>query len=383
MKVCIFSNQARSTALFWGTLIKIMSSMGYEVLIMVPEGAPLKDVQDLHDLGAGIEVLTYPLERRGVRIFQEMRTLRVLYQLLRDEQPQKLFITTIKPIIYGGLLLRFILGKGKKGFKPAAFACITGLGYVYEEENSAWKKFFRQGISFLFSLALQPMKKIFFQNAEDMDYFVSQGIISYAQKEKCVLTQGTGVNIRQFPFKPSYPSTPTFLLMARLLESKGIHDFVVAARILKGTYPEARFQVLGPEEEGVGAITLEQMQSWHEEGSIEYLGMASDVRPHIEAASVMVLPSWREGTPCAILEGMSMGRAAVVSDVPGCRQVVQEGSNGFLVPVKDPLALAQGLERFLLAPHLIPYMGAKGRKKAEKYFNAEHVAHSLMQHMDI
>ncbi len=391
MKVLIVGNQARSTYIFWGTFIKALVSAGHEVVLAVPDGAPLKDVQALHALSAeGLEVLTYPLQRRSVRPWQEWKSFCVLRQLIHDERPDKIFSFTIKSIVYSALALRFAMPKYKKDGrqkiplkKISFFACITGLGYSFEESSGLRRTLLRHLAHGLYGLALKEAHKIFFQNPEDKIYFLEQGIVSAKAQDSCLVCQGTGVNIRHFTLEDSYPKEPTFLLMARLLESKGLHDFVLAARILKGSYPEARFVIMGAPEVGVGAIALEQVLAWQEEGSIEYWGHHEDVRPHITQASVMVLPSWREGIPCAILEGMSMGRAAVVSDVAGCRQVVQEGENGFLVPPQSPAVLAQALERFILAPQLIRHMGLKGRKRAEKYFDAEQVAAFLVRHMDL
>ncbi len=391
MKVLIVGNQARSTYVFWGTLIKAMAGRGHEVVVAVPDGAPLKDVQALHMLSEhGIEVLTYPLERRSLQPLKEWKSLRVLCQLMREEKPDKVFAFTIKSIIYSAFAMRWALpryikdGRRKIPVKKSTFfACITGLGYGFEEGADLGKKCMRGFAAFLYALALGRAEKVFFQNPEDKEYFIKKGIVPKTEQGKCFECRGTGVHIRHFAMENTYPEQPTFLLMARLLESKGIQDFVLAARMLKGAHAEARFQILGAEEHGLGAVPLEHVQGWHDEGSIEYLGHCQDVRPHIKKASVMVLPSWREGVPCAILEGMSMGRAAVVSDVPGCRQAVQDGYNGFLVPPQSPAALAEALERFIMAPHLVPHMGAKGRQRAEKYFDAEHVAQFLLQHMKL
>ncbi len=347
--------------------------------MLVPAGAAIKDVQCLHALGEGVEVLTYPLQRRSVNPWHEWRSLYALWQVLREEQADIIFASTIKPILYAALVHRFGFAKEQS---PQVYACFTGLGYVFEEAKSLPKKLLRLGVSVLLSFALHSVRKVFFQNKDDRDFFLQQGIIAPSRKDKCRLCRGCGVNVRHFALHTSYPERLTFLLMGRLLEAKGIHDFVTAARILRGSYPEVRFQLLGPPETGQGSIAMEQIQAWHEEGSIEYLGQAEDVRPYIANASVLVLPSWREGTPTAILEGMSMGRAAVVSHAPGCREAVKEGENGFLVPPKDPLALVAALERFILAPQLIPHMGAKGRKRAEVLFDAELVAHALLQEMD-
>ncbi len=390
MKILIIGNQARSTASFWGTFISTLASAGHEVLVAVPDGAPLKDVQALHGLSeGGIEVLTYPLSRRSLNPLQECKSIRVLWQLISSERPDKIFAFTIKSIIYTAFALRFVPrykedGRQKIPLKKISFyACITGLGYSFEPSQSLRRNALRLFASALYTSALRRAQKVFFQNPEDKEYFFTHNMVSESSQSKCYLCRGTGVNIRHFAQVSTYPSVPTFLLMARLLEAKGLQDFVLAARILKGTYPNSRFQILGAPEEGAGAVPVEQVLAWQEEGSIEYLGHCADVRPYIKEASVMVLPSWREGMPCAILEGMSMGRAAVVSDVAGCRQAVQQGENGFLVPPKSPAALAEAMERFLAAPQLISHMGAKGRQRVEKYFDAQKVAHFFARHMGL
>ncbi|MBR6468271.1 MAG: glycosyltransferase, partial [Desulfovibrio sp.] len=144
-----------------------------------------------------------------------------------------------------------------------------------------------------------------------------------------------------------------------------------------------RFQALGPREQGLGSISAEEIAQWARDGAVEYLGEAKDVRPHVASCSVLVLPSWREGTPTAVMEAMSMGRAAVVTDVPGCREVVRDGVNGFLVPAKNPPALARAMERFLREPGLARAMGAEGRRMAEAEFDAETVARNILKDMHV
>ncbi|MBO5490044.1 MAG: glycosyltransferase, partial [Desulfovibrio sp.] len=172
-------------------------------------------------------------------------------------------------------------------------------------------------------------------------------------------------------------------LVARLLEAKGLPEYAEAARLLKAKYPAARFQVLGPQEQGLGSVSPERMRQWQESGCIEYLGETRDVRPFVAAAHVLVLPSWREGTPTSIMEGMSMGRPAVVTDAPGCREVVRDGVNGRLVPLRDPQALAAALESFIAAPESIARMGAAGRELALTEFDAEKVAARILEDMRV
>ena len=152
---------------------------------------------------------------------------------------------------------------------------------------------------------------------------------------------------------------------------------------LKTQYPAARFQLLGPPEQGLGSVDLAQVRRWQDEGSIEYLGETRDVRPYVAACHALVLPSWREGTPTSIMEGMSMGRAAVVTDVPGCREVMEDGVNGFLCAAHDPRSLAAAMRRFLDDPGLLASMGAAGRELACREFDAEVVAEKILVDMRV
>lgn len=217
----------------------------------------------------------------------------------------------------------------------------------------------------MYRLALNKAEGVFFQNQDDIRTFREAGIL---EPDARVLTaRGTGVDVNRFaemPFPALPPAGPADLSAGRPpLGSQRSAEYAAAARLLKARHPEARFQVLGPPEPGPGQRASGADQMREDEGSIEYLGDTRDVRPFMAAAAVLVLPSWREGTPTAIMEGMSMGRAAVVTDVPGCREVVREGFNGRLVPPRDPEALAAALETFIATPAAIVQMGA-GRAQA-------------------
>jgi len=144
-----------------------------------------------------------------------------------------------------------------------------------------------------------------------------------------------------------------------------------------------RFQLLGPPEHGLGSVPMETVRHWEREGIIEYLGETKDVRPYLAAANVIVLPSWREGTPCSVMEGMSMGRPVVVTDAPGCREVVFNGTNGYMAPLRDPQALAEAMERFILHPEDIISMGAASRRIAVEEFDARKVAAHIMRVMGL
>jgi glycosyltransferase involved in cell wall biosynthesis len=186
------------------------------------------------------------------------------------------------------------------------------------------------------------------------------------------VVNGSGVDTVQFA-QIAQPSGAIFLVLSRLLMDKGICEFAAAARIVRHQFPKARFQILGAMDPSPNAIGASEVESWKDFG-VEYLGVTTDVRPFIAAASVVVLPSYREGTPRSVLEGMSMGRAIVTTDVPGCRETVVDGVNGFLVPSRNVEALADAMCRLAGDAPLRVRMGKEARKIAEIKYDAVAVA---------
>ena len=365
MHVVLLGNTSRGVVNFWSVLVASLRAAGCRVTVFAPEGDADADAA-IRAMGAALR--HYPLDRKGLNPVRDMGSLAALYRLFRHEKPDMLFCYTIKPVIYGCLAGRFA-GVRRR------FAAITGLGYMFEGD-SAVKKILLALAALLYRLALLEAAAVFFQNREDWEVFANAGIVRPTHRVE--LIRGTGVDVAHFT-PVSLPSgPPVFLLVGRLLEAKGLYEYAQAARMLKKRHPSVRFQLLGPPEQGCGAVPLESVRHWEREGIIEYLGQTGDVRPHLAAASVIVLPSWREGTPCSVMEGMSMGRPAVVTDAPGCREVVRSGINGHLAPPRDARALADAMERFILHPKDIASMGAAGRRIAEEEFDARKVAAHIM-----
>ena len=183
--------------------------------------------------------------------------------------------------------------------------------------------------------------------------------------------------------KPPQAETVIFLIIARLLWDKGIGEFVSAARLLKEKYPEVRWQIVGPFDNNPSAIHREDVVKWQEDGLIEYMGATEDVRPYLEKASVYVLPSYREGTPRSVLEAMAMGRPVITTDAPGCRETVIDGVNGFLVPVRDKVALAAAMEKLILDKELMAKKKKKGREIAESRYDVHKVNLSILRPMEL
>lgn len=372
MKTVILTNQARSMSIFWRVLIRRMRHLGMEVVCLVPPGDELSE-RDLRDMGA--RIMNYPLDRKGINPIRDMGTFVALRNIFQSEKPDMLFAATIKPVIYGCLA-------ADMAKVPGIYAAITGLGYAFEA-NTFFKKIINRVGAGLYHAALSRATAIFFQNKDDEHVFRAQGILEPVAR--IFFARGTGVDIKHFapePFPPLPPAGPViFLLVARLLEAKGLAEYAMAAKILHGKFPDARFQLLGPPEQGRGAVPQAKVEQWDKSGHIEYLGQAKDVRPYIAASHVAVLPSWREGTPTSLMEAMSMGRPCVATDVPGCREVVAEGENGWLAKCGDPKSLAMCMEKFLQDPASIASMGATSRKMAIDDFDAEKVAEGMLRDM--
>ena len=378
MKIIVLGNQAKAMSNFWSVLIRHMRKAGHEVVCCAPPG----DADAEAVLAAqGARMRHYALDRKGLNPMSDLRTTRELFRLFKEEKPDLLFASTIKPVIYGCMAAR-------AAGVPHIYATITGLGYAFEADTFLKKCVNRLG-RLLYRAALSGAEGVFFQNQDDISVFRQSGILG--RNARVLTARGTGVDTKRFAPSPLPDYTadgrlngaPVFLLVARLLEAKGLPEYAEAARLLKARYPDARFQVLGPPEKGLGSVSMEQMDAWQKQGCIEYLGETRDVRPYVAAAHVLVLPSWREGTPTSIMEGMSMGRPAVVTDAPGCREVVRNGVNGYLVPLRDPQALAGAMEALITNPEDIARMGQAGRELALSEFDAEKVAARILEDMRV
>lgn len=235
--------------------------------------------------------------------------------------------------------------------------------------------------SSLYRISLSFSDAVFFQNTDDVQTFRDWHCLP--RGAHVVMTKGTGVDTDKFAVAPLPEAPLTFLLVGRLLEAKGLYEYAEAARLVKKRYPNARFQLLGAPESSRGGVPLETVKGWEREGIIEYLGVTRDVRPYVGQANVVVLPSWREGLPCSLMEAMSMGRPIVATDVPGCRDVVVDGKNGFLVPVRTPEALAKALESFLEDSALTARMGKEGRFIAETELDARKATDLILSVMKL
>ena len=385
MKLLLLGNQARAMANFWSVLIRRAVAAGHEVVCAVPHALPSDDpVWEAKLASLGVRLAHYPLDRKGLNPLRDLRTVLALRTLLKAETPDRLFAYTIKPVIYGAVAAA-LAGIPAREHRTLM---ITGLGYAFEADSLP-KRILRRVTSLLYRTAFSLSGTVYFQNMDDRKLFDAFSIIPDSITAR--MCRGTGVDTVLFAPAPlpELPDTPTsehpaiFLFVGRLLEAKGLRELCQAARLLKEREVPAVVRLLGPAESGLGAMPLEEILALRDEGVIEYLGETADVRPFIAGAHALVLPSWREGTPCSLMEGMSMGRAVIAADAPGSREVVRPGENGLMVPLRDAEALAGALTQLARNPQRLRDMGAAGRALALAEFDAETVAAGILADMNL
>jgi glycosyltransferase involved in cell wall biosynthesis len=384
MRVLVIGALPQSLLNFRGPLLAAMVAGNHQVFAC----ANGKDQMVEEGLAKiGIQYLPITMERTGLNPFVDLTTCFHLVKLMRKLRPDVVLSYTIKPVVYSGLAARICS-------VPLTFSMITGLGHVFSSVPGFKHNILQRLVAALYTSSLKCNKKVFFMNPDDIDEFVSLGIIP---RSKTFLINGTGVPLDHYDVE-TLPEQPVFLLIARLLAEKGIHEFKEAAAIVKRKYPEATFLLVGDVDVNPSSITSLELSAWQEEGVIEYLGYQKDVRLAIAKASVYVLPSYREGTPRTVLEAMAMGRPIIVSNAPGCRETIAlrhgesldpqsseviEGLNGYLVPVKSVEKLAEAMERFIENPGLCQTMGAISRQIAEEKYDVHKVNAVLLREMGL
>ncbi|TFH72501.1 glycosyltransferase family 1 protein [Gammaproteobacteria bacterium LSUCC0112] len=355
-------NTAWNLVNFRSGLIRALVAEGYDVVAVAPYDEYASQL-----LSLGCRYHHLPMDNKGTHPGRDLLLLARFYRLIRLEVPDVFLGFTIKPNIYGSLAAH-TLG-------VSVINNIAGLGTVFTKDG-----LLNHLVRALYKVSLSHSYKVFFQNDEDRQLFVSSGLVS---KNVVDRLPGSGVDLDKFTPVP-LPGKPSvrFLLIARMLWEKGVGDFVAAARLMKLRGIEAEFCLLGfLEVQNPSAISQHQMDLWVDEGVVKYLGVSDNIRNEIAQADCVVLPSfYREGTPRALLEAAAMARPIVTTDSIGCRDVVDDGINGFLCCPKDPADLAHKMARIIaLPPKEREMMGLRGRKKVELQFDQKVVIDKYLE----
>ena len=361
-KVLVIGSLAESLVNFRGDLLRALAHAGHEVIAAAPAGPAWVD-------GAlakwQVRRIVLPLRRTGTNPVHDLGFLRTLLGLIRAERPYAVLTYTVKPVIYGLLAAR-------TAGVPRRVALITGLGFSFLEARSAAQSVLQRAIRWLYRRALQGADVVLFQNRDDEEVFRSRGLLRPRQDVR--LVAGSGVNLERYAARPLPAGRRRFLMIARLLVEKGVQEYLEAAARLRAARPDVSCDLIGPLEDHPAAVSAQQIQQAVRSGAVVYHGAVRDVRPHLAAAHVYVLPSYREGTPRTVLEAMATGRPIITTDAPGCRETVIPGRNGALVSVADSEALFREMLRFAdFDDAELSRMGTASREIAEAKFDVRKV----------
>lgn len=317
----------------------------------------------------GIDHHPIPIQRTGNNPLDDLRTLWALIRICRLEKPDIVFAYSAKPIIYG-MLAAWLCRV------PRRVAMLTGLAFGLADSGQRWT--FAQGLARrLFGTTFRLCDALIFHNPDDLATLRQGGLLPDALPVHVV--NGSGVDIDHYQPVPLPEGPVTFLMIARLIREKGVAEFLAAARLARKRHPEAQFLLVGPLDPRAGELQEPELRAWEQEGTGQWLGSMTDVRIPLGRTHVFVLPSYHEGTPRTVLEAMAMGRAVITTDTAGCRQTVRVGENGYLVPVRDPEALALAMVKVLDDPQSIPAMGAASRRIAVEHYDARRVSQATAQ----
>ncbi len=349
---------------FWShrlPLARAMKDEGFEVLIatcVTDHGDRIKD--------EGFKLLPLRLNRSGKNPFQEIVSIIEIIRLYRRERPDIAHHVALKPVIYGAIAARFA------GISNVVNA-LAGLGHVFSAKGLR-ASLVRFVISNMLRPALRQKKsRVIFQNPDDRDLFVSSGLVA---EEQAALIKGAGVDTDLFAPSDDLPDgKPVALFASRMLWTKGVGEFVQMARELKKNNIDARVALAGsPDYHNPAAVPESELNKWDSEGVIEYWGKKDNMPAVMKSVSIVVLPShYGEGVPKVLIEGAAAGKPLVAFDIPGCREIVRHGENGYLIPPGAVDAMYDAIRKLLLDPALRNSMGMAGRKIALEHFSERQV----------
>lgn len=370
-KIAIIGTISSSFYSFRADLIRSLILNGHQVYAFTSEYTA-DDLNKIKSLGA--IPITYELNRGGLNPLVDIISTYKLIKKIKKIKPDLVFSYFSKPVIFGTIA-------AKLAKVPKVIGMLEGLGYTFTEQPEGFNKkiqLIKKVQVLLYKIALPQLDKLIFLNPDDPKDLLEQHTIKVNNVE---VLGGIGLNLRDYPYKCitniQYPIN--FLFIGRLLKEKGIHDFVQAAKKVKEKYPETQFTVLGAiDTHNLGALQQSELDDLISSNIIHYSGHVNNVKDWIAGSHVFVLPSYREGVPRSTQEAMAIGRAVITTDVPGCRETVENGVNGFLVPKWNPEALAEKMIYFIEHPEQIEKMGYESYKIAQEKFDAEIVNQRLI-----
>lgn len=359
MKIIFCDNGLRGLLNFRGSVIEYYLNKGYDIVLVYPAVTHEEPLEDR--IPKGCKCYQTSMIPTGMNPIKDFYLLYELFKIYKREKPNIVFNYTIKPNIYGTLAAKFV------GIKSVAM--VAGLGYMFNS-NGLKQKIGRA----LYKFGLRNADKVLTLNSTIYDTLIER---SFVLKNNVVLLKGgEGVDLKRFKYLDDSFVQTKFLMVARVLYDKGYMEYVEAARIVKRKYPEVIFELVGPlDVDSPMGVANEVLERDEASGAFKYLGVLNDIPSKLgEGGVVIVLPSYHEGLSMSLIEACSMGRPIITTDIPGCRETVDDGENGYLVPVKNVEKLADSMIKFIeLTQFEKQMMSRKSRNKAENTFDVKYV----------
>lgn len=355
--VLVLTNNIGGLYNFRWEVIKAIVDKGYKVVISIPEDAPKASF--FREIGC--EVILTKFSRRGMNPFADIKLMLTYKSLMKEFRPLVVLTYTIKPNIYGGMAARVL--------HVPQLANMTGLGDAVENGG-----ILQRLTVWLFKRGLDKARRVFFQNESNRDFCLKHSIV----RNNYTLIPGSGVNLQHHTYQP-YPSDEgkiRFLFIGRLLKDKGAEEFLETARIIKEKYPQTEFQILG----SIDGDYQNRVDELVKTDVLKFLGRQLDVRPFIGAVECTIMPSYHEGMSNVNLESAANGRPVITTNVPGCRETIEDGKTGFLVQVRSSKSLTEDVEKFIALSYDDKVkMGLEARKFVERKFDRQIVVDTYLK----
>ena len=359
-RILVFSNNCAGLANFRKEVFETLVKDGHVIKVVAPQDNKTDIIKEI-----GCSFTSISFNRQGTNPFADIKLMLKYRQILKKEKPDVVLTYTIKPNLYGGMACRLT--------KTPQIANITGLGIATEKPGWLYAI-----TKVLYQLGLKKAQRVFFQNKENMDYSIRKKLVTAPSS----LIPGSGVNLERFHLQP-YPDDTTcrFIYIGRIQRRKGIEQYLKAAQVIREKYPQTEFHIVGRCEEIKYQATLDLLVS---QGTIVYHGLVKDVRPFLKDMHCTIHPSfYPEGMSNVLLESCASGRPVITTDKAGCREIVDEGRNGFIVRQQDTEDLIEKIEKFILIPHQEKeQMGLYAREKVAKEFNRQFVINAYLDEIN-
>ena len=368
MKIAVLSSHTPS--LFWFRLDMMQSFIdkGHTVYAI---GNESENEWSSKFAEKGITYRQIDVQRNGTNPLKDIKSVSSIRSVLGQIMPDKIFTYQAKTIIYG------TIAANKLGITEV-YPLIAGLGSLFLNDGLK-TKVIRKILLAEYKYSMRKCPSVFFQNNDDLSTFKEFSVIN---KQNVTLLHGSGVNLEKFTVQPT-PEQFAFLCISRLIKDKGVYEYLKACEIIKKSNPDVRCFPVGQFDSNPTSLQPDELKRFTDSGAVEYFGEQADVLPYIAQSSVYVLPSYREGTPKTVLEAMACQRAIITTDVTGCRETVDEGVNGLLVPAKDVDSLVEAMQFMIDYPDEVIRMAENGREKAEILFDVNIINAAICNTMQL